>query len=152
MRLLSAQSLPSLDTLDESDVYVVAKLEPRIRPGDQEPQEMTERWPVRWDAANPVWDSCRIIGVAYVPQPKDVVILRFYDKDRYGKDDHIGTARFCVSDLPLDGSSLTVPLKLSMRAKRVSTYQRRMSKVSGAPQPPPACTVARQALSGLILE
>ena len=59
MRLGHAQHLPSLDVASESDVFVVMELL------DGSGHVVTSsKWPVKWDATNPVWNSCRPLGKA----------------------------------------------------------------------------------------
>ena len=117
--LHSAHNLPSLDFGSESDVYCIANL---ITKGAKNPIA-SARWPVKWDATDPMWNSCRLIGSEVVPAPDDRLDLLFFDHDDTSSDDLIGTAKCSVGQLTdggLVGAELTLPIKLTKRAKRAS--------------------------------
>ena len=132
LKLHSAHNLPSLDVLSDSDVYCKAKIvQSRTRTVTG-----VARWPVKWDATNPLWDSCRLIGTA-VPSSEDQLELQFWDADEsFSKDDMIGTARCPVGNF-VGTDELTLPITLTKQAKRAQ----RKGK--------PYCVVSRQSLEEL---
>ena len=75
VRLISAHNLPALDLLSESDVFVLGSLV------DNAGTELAKaQWPVKWDSADPVWDSCRQFGDVLPPAGARLV-LQLYDHD-----------------------------------------------------------------------
>lgn len=125
VRLYKAENLPSLDLRSESDVYVKAEL---IDPSGA---SLEARWPVRWDASNPIWDSARLFGSAQ-PSQDAVLKLHFFDYDEASSgvkvldqlknklssltmledsDDYIGSAALKLSALGAD-RDVTVPVRL----------------------------------------
>ena len=50
LRLVSACNMPSMDLTSESDVYAIVSLTPK----DAMKPSATHKWPVRWDATNPL--------------------------------------------------------------------------------------------------
>jgi len=119
IRLLSGKNVPSLDSFSESDVFVEAELVTKRKEvvANRSSSEVvaTARWPVKWDASDPLWDSGRLFGSE--PPPKDAVLrLAFYDLDENigNANDYIGTADVSVASLGLD-RDVVVPFTTSHR-------------------------------------
>lgn len=140
MRLGHAQHLPSLDVASESDVFVVMELL------DGSGHVVTSsKWPVKWDATNPVWNSCRPLGKALLGGAGMRVRLKLYDHDeaplgKLQRAELIGTASIALSELRVGEalSSLPVDLKRSWK-------QRAASLLSTKPDARPFITLGRVA-------
>ena len=120
LRLVSACNMPSMDLTSESDVYAIVSLTPK----DAMKPSATHKWPVRWDATNPLWDSCRLFSAPTPIKGSDKIELRFLDCDDNPNpldgDDLIGTASCCVAQLPV-GKKVTLPIGFSASAKRYTS-------------------------------
>ena len=120
LRLVSACNMPSMDLTSESDVYAIVSLTPK----DAKKPSATHKWPVRWDATSPLWDSCRLFSAPNPIKGSDKIDLRFLDCDDNPNpldgDDLIGTASCSVAQLPV-GKQVTLPIGLSASANRYTS-------------------------------
>lgn len=127
VQLHSAHNLPWMDMLSESDVFVLAEVvegedSPRTKKSETkagsklDQERATAQWPVRWDATDPLWESCRQFGDS-PPKADSKLLLKFYDHDDSALDhenDFIGTAEVQVG--ALGSAPVEVPIVLGKKA------------------------------------
>lgn len=140
IRLGHAKHLPSLDVASQSDVFVVMELL------DGSGRVVTSaKWPVKWDANSPVWNSCRPLGKALLGGAGMRVRLKLYDHDeaplgKLQRTELIGTASIALSELRVGEAPSSLPVDL----KR-SWLQRAASLLSTKPTQRPFITLGRVA-------
>lgn len=140
MRLGHAKHLPSMDVASESDVFVVMVLL------DGHGHVVTSaKWPVKWDANNPVWNSCRPLGKALLGGAGMRVRLKLYDHDeaplgKLQRSELIGTASIALSELRIGEAPSSLPVVL----KR-SKLRRASALLSTKPTQRPFITLGRVA-------
>jgi len=140
MRLGHAKHLPSMDVASESDVFVVMVLL------DGHGHVVTSaKWPVKWDANNPVWNSCRPLGKALLGGAGMQVRLKLYDHDeaplgKLQRSELIGTASIALSELRIGEAPSSLPVVL----KR-SKLRRASALLSTKPTRRPFITLGRVA-------
>jgi len=140
MRLGHAKHLPSMDVASESDVFVVMVLL------DGHGHVVTSaKWPVKWDANNPVWNSCRPLGKALLGGAGMQVRLKLYDHDeaplgKLQRSELIGTASIALSELRIGEAPSSLPVVL----KR-SKLRRASALLSTKPTQRPFITLGRVA-------
>ena len=113
VRLLRANNVPELDLMSESDVFVRGEL---IGPDGTAVPGGTAKWPIKWDASNPLWDSARLFGTK-PPMSNSTLRLHFFDHDDSNADDYIGTASVKVSRLGGENAETTLPIELHHKIK-----------------------------------
>ena len=89
------------------------------RQSDGEVEIGSARWPIKWDTANPLWDSCRLVGMD-TPTADARVELQFWDADQSladDKDDLIGVAQCTISQFTDATTVLELPIALTKRSK-----------------------------------
>jgi len=142
LRIVSAHNMPSLDLLSASDVYAVASL---MEGGVA---VTSARWPVKPDAVNPYWDSCRSLGPA---SSSARVKISFFDHDSSvpfdfthkrtaSSPDFIGDIEVGVEDLPESGE----PVELLLRTKHKARDPARPARCVISRAPPEAYTAPKK--------
>lgn len=119
------------------------------RQSDGEVEIGSARWPIKWDTANPLWDSCRLIGMD-TPTADARVELKFWDADQSladDKDDLIGVAQCTIGQFTNATTVLELPIALTKRSK-ISAEKSRAT-ANGDEPCMPYCIVSRRSLSGL---
>ena len=99
LHLLSAHNLPKHDVFSESDPFCTIDLLPFVGASEA---LLSVAWPVKWDTASPVWNSCRLLGEAARSESGLRLRLTFYDYDidlGYRTKELMGIAEVNVSAL-----------------------------------------------------
>ena len=136
LRLISAHNLPKHDVFSESDPFVTVDLLPF---GGHSEALLSVTWPVKWDAASPVWDSCRLLGEAARVGSGLRLRLTFYDYDidlGYRTKELMGIAEVNVSALEVGAppSELTITTVKQRKDGLPSTVRLQRVPSKGLPQ------------------
>ena len=109
LRLISATNLPKHDVFSHSDPFVTVDV---LQPGRRTPL-ISANWPIKWDSANPVWDSCRLLGEAAADSSALSLRLTFYDYDAnvgVQTKELMGTAETAIEALKTGAPPTVLPL------------------------------------------